>query len=333
MKKRSVVLFPVCLLAMSFAGFVHAHPDGVSIAVNFAADEPDGARSDVIETAGLLLTETWNNLDGAAGGPVALQADDQGEAVDTTVTVEWTSNNTWSSTGRGNEENNAAPIDSPDYNLMSGYLDTTATSITEVTISGIESAIDGAYDVYLYINGGVLGRQGTYTVGGESVDVVDDFPFDGSFLDGENYIVFQGLTGDSVTIQARATDQAGFRGPLNAVEIASGAPVIGGGPEFVRGDADSNGSINLTDGIVILNFLFPGATPPACLDAADTDDDGGERPTLTDAVIIFGWLFSGGRAPGEPTPDAPSYAADRCGPDPTDDDPMGCATTATSCGV
>ena len=32
------------------------------------------------------------------------------------------------------------------------------------------------------------------------------------------------------------------------------------GRRFVRGDADANGSINLTDGIVILNFLFLGAS-------------------------------------------------------------------------
>ena len=100
--------------------------------------------------------------------------------------------------------------------------------------------------------------------------------------------------------------------------------------EALRGDADANGSINLTDGIVILNFLFLGAGAPGCLDAADTDDDGGERPTLTDAVIVFSWLFSGGTAPRAPTPDAPTYAADRCATDPTDDG-MSCATVADKC--
>ncbi|MCZ6795489.1 MAG: hypothetical protein O7J95_17940, partial [Planctomycetota bacterium] len=99
---------------------------------------------------------------------------------------------------------------------------------------------------------------------------------------------------------------------------------------FVRGDADSNGSINLTDGIVILNFLFLGAAAPACLDAADTDDDGGERPSLTDAVIIFSWLFSGGPPPAAPRPDAPNYVAENCGPDVTDD-AMDCAMLSPVC--
>ena len=103
-----------------------------------------------------------------------------------------------------------------------------------------------------------------------------------------------------------------------------------GATRFVRGDVDANGSINLTDGIVVLNFLFLGAAAPACLDAADTDDDGGERPTLTDAVIIFSWLFSGGRAPSPPSPDTPSYAAGQCGED-AGDDMMDCATTPMKC--
>ena len=104
----------------------------------------------------------------------------------------------------------------------------------------------------------------------------------------------------------------------------------GGGVNFVRGDADANGSINLTDGIVILNFLFLGAAAPACMDAADTDDDGGARPTLTDAVIVFAWLFSGGNPPREPTPGGPTYLAEDCGADATADG-MDCARTAGTC--
>ncbi|MCZ6795967.1 MAG: hypothetical protein O7J95_20355 [Planctomycetota bacterium] len=102
------------------------------------------------------------------------------------------------------------------------------------------------------------------------------------------------------------------------------------GVSLVRGDADANGSINLTDGIVILNFLFLGAAAPACLDAADTDDDGGARPSLTDAVIIFGWLFSGGPPPREPSPSGPTYSAADCGPDATEDE-MDCGMASPTC--
>ncbi len=72
------------------------------------------------------------------------------------------------------------------------------------------------------------------------------------------------------------------------------------------------------------------AAAPACVDAADTDDDGGQRPTLTDAVIIFSWLFSGGVPPAVPSPDGPSYVAENCGPDVTDD-AMDCVMLSPVC--
>ena len=42
---------------------------------------------------------------------------------------------------------------------------------------------------------------------------------------------------------------------------------------FVRGDANADGAINMTDAISILSFLFLGGDEPACLDAADTDNN------------------------------------------------------------
>ena len=101
-------------------------------------------------------------------------------------------------------------------------------------------------------------------------------------------------------------------------------------PRFVRGDPNSDGTINLTDGIVILNFLFLGQAPPACMDAADIDDDGGPRPSLTDAIRVFNWLFTGGPPPAAPAPSAAAYVPADCGPDTTDDG-MDCLTTAVKC--
>jgi len=101
----------------------------------------------------------------------------------------------------------------------------------------------------------------------------------------------------------------------------------GGG--FVRGDANANGSIDLTDGVVTLNFLFTGGDAPVCMDAADADDNGGL--VISDAVIVFSWLFTGGAAPVDPTPRATAYSGEDCGPDPTDDDPLDCSVLAPQC--
>ena len=100
------------------------------------------------------------------------------------------------------------------------------------------------------------------------------------------------------------------------------------GPTFVRGDANSDGSINLTDGVIPLLFLFSGGAPPACGDAADTNDTGSVE--ITDAIIIFSWLFTGGAPPAEPSPRSPGYTAAECGVDATEDG-LGCENPAPVC--
>jgi hypothetical protein len=80
------------------------------------------------------------------------------------------------------------------------------------------------------------------------------------------------------------------------------------GDRFVRGDANSDGSINLTDGVVPLLYLFSGGAAPACLDSADANDTGDIE--ITDAIIVFSWLFTGGVAPQPPSPTSPGYRED-----------------------
>ena len=79
---------------------------------------------------------------------------------------------------------------------------------------------------------------------------------------------------------------------------------------FLRGDANHDGTLNITDPLITLDFLFRGGAPPGCDDAADSTDDG--EIGLTDAVITLQHLFLGGgllKAPGtayawfDPTPD------------------------------
>jgi len=81
---------------------------------------------------------------------------------------------------------------------------------------------------------------------------------------------------------------------------------------FHRGDADTNGTLELTDAILILDVLFQGSGVIACQDSADSDDNG--RLQLTDAVLLLSFLFQGtGTIP------APGGTNDPCGIDPTED--------------
>ena len=87
---------------------------------------------------------------------------------------------------------------------------------------------------------------------------------------------------------------------------------------FVRGDADADGEILVSDGLFTLNFLFLGGIAPPCLDAADANDVNGVD--ITDAVFVFWWLFLGGEPPPAPTPSGGGYLLSDCGLDQTADD-------------
>ena len=118
-----------------------AAPGVPSIAIKFGADEVNGlgGNSSVDSAAGVLNTATWNNTSLLNGGPVTLNRDLSGTSSVTTATVTWSSNNTWTSTGRG-EENNSAAGENRD--LMAGYLDTADVGGTPAiaTVSGLNFA-------------------------------------------------------------------------------------------------------------------------------------------------------------------------------------------------
>jgi hypothetical protein len=87
---------------------------------------------------------------------------------------------------------------------------------------------------------------------------------------------------------------------------------------FVRGDANGDGVLEISDASTTLNFLFSGIGTPHCFDAADTNDDG--RIDITDPIYGLTFQFLGGAAPPAPFPDA--------GRDPTNDG-MGCLTRSS----
>jgi hypothetical protein len=83
--------------------------------------------------------------------------------------------------------------------------------------------------------------------------------------------------------------------------------------QFLRGDTNGDGAIDLSDGIQTLSFLFLGGADLTCKDRADFDDTG--ELDIGDPVNTFGFLFLGARPPAAPYP---VFEAD-----PTADD-LGC---------
>jgi hypothetical protein len=78
---------------------------------------------------------------------------------------------------------------------------------------------------------------------------------------------------------------------------------------FIRGDANGDGGVELSDAQATLNYLFLGIGRPHCYDAADSNDDG--RIDITDVFYTLNFLFLGG-----PELPAPAGAP---GADPTED--------------
>jgi hypothetical protein len=71
---------------------------------------------------------------------------------------------------------------------------------------------------------------------------------------------------------------------------------------FVRGDANRDGTTDISDTVAVLDFYFRGNGDLTCLDAADANDDG--KLDLGDAIYGIRFAFSGGAAPPAPFPDA-----------------------------
>jgi len=122
-----------------------------------------------------------------------------------------------------------------------------------------------------------------------------------------------------------------FSAPAGQCVALSGALTTR--PAFVRGDADADSRINLTDAILLLGHLFgggPGQIAPACPDAADSDDSG--ALDLSDAVFILNWLFLTGEPPRRPSPSATAYVRADCGVDLEVESPdLGCPRAGARC--
>ena len=173
-------------------------------------------------------------MNGASGTNSALAADSGGISLATTASVTWSCPNTWSSTGRS-EENNGFPA-GPNRTLMTGYLDTdNAAGVGRVTVSGLDSVYSGAaYDVIVYALGGTsANRYGAYSIG-TVTNIINttanptNFVLDAgvNVADTGNYGVFKGVTGNSFTLIANAVTPVGngTRAPINAVQIVKAAP-------------------------------------------------------------------------------------------------------------
>ncbi len=72
------------------------------------------------------------------------------------------------------------------------------------------------------------------------------------------------------------------------------------GPFFLRGDANSDGGVDLSDAMFTLSWLFLGGRTPSCLEAANAN--GSRQVNIADPIYALSFLFGGGPPPPFPFP-------------------------------
>lgn len=110
-----------------------------------------------------------------------------------------------------------------------------------------------------------------------------------------------------------------FAGAILLVLVSIGS-VNAQEPQFVRGDANADGFLDVSDAVFELDYLFGTGSAP-CLDAMDANDDG--MVNVADAVFTVMYVFGNGVAPVAPFPS--------CDIDPTSDS-LGC-DVSIRCGL
>lgn len=66
-------------------------------------------------------------------------------------------------------------------------------------------------------------------------------------------------------------------------------------PSFIPGDANGDGTVNVTDVVYLISYIFSAGPTPVPLEAADANCDG--LINISDVVYLVAYIFGGGSAP------------------------------------
>ncbi len=67
------------------------------------------------------------------------------------------------------------------------------------------------------------------------------------------------------------------------------------GPSYACGDANGSGTVNISDAVYLIAYIFSGGSAPSPLLAGDANCSG--TVNISDAVYLIAYIFSGGAAP------------------------------------
>ena len=83
--------------------------------------------------------------------------------------------------------------------------------------------------------------------------------------------------------------------PIPMPEIANTDFLFGAATAANCGDADGSGSVNISDAVYLISYIFGGGPAPSPLGEGDADQNGAVN--ISDAVYLIAYIFAGGPAP------------------------------------
>ncbi len=76
-------------------------------------------------------------------------------------------------------------------------------------------------------------------------------------------------------------------------------------PDYICGDADGSGSVDIDDAVLLINYIFTGGPVPDPIEAGDANASGGVD--IDDVVYLIAYIFAGGPEPQCPSDPVQAY--------------------------
>ena len=181
--------------------------------------------------------------------------------------------------GGSDDEGYGIAVDGGGYAYVTGYTDS-----PDFPALNPYQAYQGSYDVFvtkLSSSGNSL-IYSTY-LGGSGGDYVTGIAIDGG---GNTYMTGYTYSTSFPTVNPYQEYQGSGDAFVTKLSWA---------PDYLCGDADGEGTINIADAVYLISYIFSHGSAPSPLAAGDADCDG--VITIADVVYLIGYIFSHGPAP------------------------------------
>ena len=112
-------------------------------------------------------------------------------------------------------------------------------------------------------------------------------------------LLVQNLGIGQYAFKVRAKDAQNQYSAYSAGEAANVNYTIFVPCTWLVGDADNSGTVNISDAVYLISYIFSGGTAPAPSPIGSGDADCSNTVNISDAVYLIAYIFAGGPAPGQ----------------------------------